>query len=399
MEQKHLGKGDTAFMAVCTGLIVANIYYCQPLVVLISKEWGLHESVAGRVTYLTQIGYALGLLLLVPLGDILERRKQILVSTGMAVLALLLAAAAPSFLVLQIASVLIGFFSIVPQLILPLAASLSPDNKRGSTIGTIMAGLLVGILASRSLSGAIGSLWSWRDMYYIAAAVCAVLLALMRWRFPKSRPSFNGHYGHLMKSVAQYAMTQPLLRQAAVTNALSFAVVSAFWVTMVLFLSVPPFGFKSFEIGMFGLAGAAGALAAPLVGKISDGRDPRNNIIIGLLCELLSFIGFYFTGSGIFLLLAGIIILDVGHQSVQVTNQTIIYSILPEARNRFNTVFMTSTFIGGATGSALGLFLWNVGHWPAVCVGCSGVILVNILLFFRNKAKSATNRRMAVQKA
>lgn len=399
MEQKYLGKGDTAFMAACTGLIVANIYYCQPLVVLISKEWGLHESMAGRVTYLTQIGYALGLLLLVPLGDILERRKQILISTGVTVFALLLAAIAPSFLILQIASVLIGVFSIVPQLILPLAASLCHDSKRGSTIGTIMAGLLIGILASRSLSGTIGSLYGWRAMYYIAAGVCAVLLVLMRLRFPSSRPSFNGHYGHLMKSVAHYAMTQPLLRQAAVTNALSFAVVSAFWVTMVLFLSAPPFGFKSLEIGMFGLAGAAGALAAPLIGKISDGRDPRNNIIIGLVCELLSFIGFYFTGSGIFLLLAGIIILDVGHQSVQVTNQTIIYSILPEARNRFNTVFMTSTFIGGATGSAFGLFLWNVGHWPAVCVGCCGVILVNIFLFFRNKAKAARNVEIAVQKA
>ncbi|SHN43109.1 MFS transporter [Chitinophaga sp. CF418] len=399
MEQKHLGKGDTAFMAACTGLIVANIYYCQPLIVLISKEWGLHESVAGRVTYLTQIGYALGLLLIVPMGDILERRKQILVSTGVTVMALLLAASAPSFVILQIASVLIGISTIVPQLILPLAAHLTPDNKRGSTIGTIMAGLLVGILASRSLSGAIGSLYGWRAMYYIAAGVCLILLVLMRLRFPKSQPSFNGHYGHLMKSVAHYAMTQPLLRQAAITNALSFSVVSAFWVTMVLFLSVPPFGFKSFEIGLFGLAGAAGALAAPLIGKISDGRDPRNNIIIGLICELLSFIGFYFTGSGIFLLLAGIIILDVGHQSVQVTNQTIIYSILPEARNRFNTVFMTSTFIGGATGSAFGLFLWNIGHWPAVCVGCSGVVLVNIFLFFRNKAKVARNAELAVQKA
>lgn len=399
MEHKHLGKGDTAFMAACTGLIVANIYYCQPLIVLIAKEWGLHESVAGRVTYLTQIGYALGLLLIVPMGDILERRKQILISTGATVLALLLAATAPNFLTLQIASVLIGTSSIIPQLILPLAAHLTPDHKRGSTIGTIMAGLLVGILASRSLSGTIGSLYGWRAMYYIAAGVCLLLLVLMRMRFPKSQPSFNGHYGHLMKSVAHYAVTQPLLRQAAVTNALSFAVVSAFWVTMVLFLSVPPFGFKSFEIGLFGLAGAAGALAAPLIGKISDGRDPRNNIIIGLICELLSFVAFYFTGSGIFLLLAGIIILDVGHQSVQVTNQTIIYSILPEARNRFNTVFMTATFIGGATGSAFGLFLWNVGHWPAVCVGCSGVILVNIFLFLRNKAKAARNAELAVQKA
>jgi predicted MFS family arabinose efflux permease len=398
MEQKYLGKGDTAFMAICAGLIVANIYYCQPLIVLMAKEWGLHESLAGRVTYLTQIGYAMGLLLLVPLGDILERRMQILISTGAAVLALLMAASAQNFVILQIASVLIGIFSIIPQLILPLAASLSPDNKRGSTIGAIMAGLLVGILASRSLAGTIGSLYGWRAMYYIAAGVCIILLLLMRFRFPISRPSFNGTYKALMKSVAGYAMTQPLLRQAAITNALSFAVLSAFWVTMVLFLSGAPFEYKSFEIGLFGLAGAAGALAAPLVGKISDGRDPGNNIIIGLVLELLSFIGFYFTGSSIFLLLAGIIILDVGHQSVQVTNQTVIYSILPEARNRFNTVFMTSTFIGGASGSAFGLFLWKIGHWPAVCAGCCIVITINILLFFKNKAKAARNPELAMQK-
>lgn len=396
MHKKHLGKGDTAFMAACAGLTVANIYYCQPLVVLIAKEWGLHESVAGRVTYLTQIGYALGLLLLVPLGDIMERRKQILIGTIITVMSLLLAASSANFTILQIASVLIGIFSIVPQLILPLAASLTPDNKRGSTIGTIMAGLLVGILASRSLAGAVGSIYGWRAMYYIAAGVCTVLAVMMRFRFPESRSSFNGHYGHLMKSVARYAMTQPLLRQAAITNALSFAVLSAFWVTMVLFLSVPPFGYKTYEIGLFGLAGAAGALAAPLIGKISDGKDPRSNILIGLLCELISFIAFYFTGNGIFLLLAGIIILDVGHQSVQVTNQTIIYSILPEARNRFNTVFMTSTFIGGATGSAFGLFLWNIGHWPAVCAGCSAVVLVNIFLYFRNKAVAERDPRMAI---
>lgn len=386
MNQQHLGKGATAFMAACTGLIVANIYYCQPLVVLISKDFNIAESIAGRVTYLTQIGYALGLLLLVPLGDILERRKQILCTTAIAILALLLAGKSPSFTVLQIASVLVGISSVVPQLILPLAASMAPAHKRGSTIGTIMAGLLVGILASRSLSGAIGSLYGWREMYFIAAGICTVLLGLMWMIFPLNRPTFTGDYKSLMSSVATYARTQPALRQAAVTNAISFAVVSAFWVTMVLFLSAPPFGYRSAEIGLFGIAGAAGALAAPLIGKFSDGRDPSKNILIGLACELLSFAAFYFTGNGIIGLLIGIILLDVGHQAVQVTNQTIIYAIMPEARNRFNTVFMTTTFIGGASGSALGFLLWNMGKWPAVCIGASLVILVNVFLFYRNRA-------------
>lgn len=383
MDQQYLGKADIAFMAVCAGLMVANIYYCQPLVVLISKEFGIQESIAGRVTYLTQIGYASGLLLLVPLGDILERRKQILFMTMITALALLLAAKAPNFIILQIASLLVGVCSIIPQLILPLAASMAPAHKRGSVIGTIMAGLLVGILASRSLSGAVGSLYGWREMYLIAAGISTLLLGVMWFRIPAGKPVFKATYGELMKSVAYYVRTQPVLRLAAITNALSFAVVSAFWVTMVLFLSGPPFNYQSAEIGLFGLAGAAGALAAPLVGKLSDGRDPSKTVLIGLILELISFAAFYFTGSGIFLLLAGIILLDVGHQALQVTNQTIIYAILPEARNRFNTVFMTTTFIGGASGSALGFFLWNLGHWPAVCTGASLVIILNICLFFR----------------
>lgn len=383
MDKHHLNRADTVFMAACTGLIVANIYYCQPLIVLIGKHFGQPESVAGRVTYLTQIGYALGLLLLVPLGDILERRTQILASTFVAMLSLLLAAWAPNFFILQIASVLIGASSIVPQLILPLAATLAPDNRRGSVIGTIMAGLLVGILASRSLSGTIGAIWGWKAMYFIAAGICAVLLVLMRLLFPVNKPNFDGTYKELMRSVAFYASTQPVLRLAAIANALSFAVVSAFWVTMVLFLSAAPFHYQSAQIGLFGLAGAAGAMAAPLIGKISDGRDPRLNIIIGLVCELISFAAFYFTGGGIWLLLVGIVLLDVGHQAVQVTNQTIIYALLPEARNRCNTVFMTTTFIGGASGSALGLFLWSIGQWPMVCAGSVLIILLNVFLFFR----------------
>src|SRR4051812_5286439 len=194
MDQPYLGKADIVIMAACAGLMVANIYYCQPLIVLMARDFGIQESAAGRVAYFTQIGYAIGLLLLVPLGDILERRKQILFSTFITILALLLSAKAPSFLVLQIASILIGVSSIVPQLILPLAASMAPAHKRGSVIGSIMAGLLVGILASRSLSGAVGSLYGWREMYLIAAGICTLLLGVMWWRFPKSTPTFNGNY-------------------------------------------------------------------------------------------------------------------------------------------------------------------------------------------------------------
>jgi predicted MFS family arabinose efflux permease len=387
MHSKPLGRADTLFMAACTGLIVANIYYCQPLILLIAQDFNLPESRAGSIAYLTQIGYASGILLLVPLGDIMERRSQILICTAAAVASLLLAALAPSFLVLQIASVLTGASSVVPQLILPLSAHLAPDHKRGSVIGTIMSGLLVGVLASRSLSGTIGGIAGWREMYFIAAGICTVLLFLMRWRFPRSHSAFRGSYGQLMHSILGYIRTQPALRRAALCNSLSFAAVSAFWVTMVLFLSAPPFNYKSASIGLFGIAGAVGALAAPLLGRFVDGKGAGSSIWAGLILELASFAAFYFTGNGLFLLLLGIILIDVGHQAVQITNQTIIYALAPEARNRLNTVFMTITFIGGSIGSAIGIGLWQLGGWAAFCAGGGAIVLLNIVLQTQRRAR------------
>jgi len=368
-------------MAFCTGLIVANIYYCQPLVILVAKEYNLTESYAGRITYLTQAGYAIGLFLLVPLGDMFERKKQILVITGLAIGALLLAAFSHTFLVLEIASVLIGASSIVPQLILPMAANLSSDEKRGHTIGIIMSGLLVGILGSRALSGSIGFLWGWRAMFLIAAGLCFLLLLLMAKRFPESRPSFKGTYKELMSSMFNYIKTQPVLREASLINFLAFATLSAFWTTMVLFLANPPFSFQSLQIGLFGIAGAAGALAAPLVGKFSDGKDPRKNLLIGLLLQFASIAAFYFTGSHLYIFVIGIILIDIGQQAIHVTNQTRIYALLPEARNRLNTVFMSVSFVGASTGSALGLWFWDKGQWPVYCFGSGAVILVNIMIY------------------
>jgi predicted MFS family arabinose efflux permease len=382
-----LSRADVILMAFCTGLMVANIYYNQPLVILIAQEFKISESSAGRTTYLTQAGYALGLFLLVPLGDMFERRKQILVITLLAIAALLMAYFARSFLVLEIACVLIGVSSIVPQLILPMAANLSSDENRGHTIGIIMSGLLIGILASRAVSGTIGFLWGWRSMFLIAAVLCAMLLVLMAKRFPKSQPDFKGTYGSLMSSMLSYIRTQPVLRETSIINFLAFATLSAFWTTMVLFLASPPFGFQSLEIGLFGIAGAAGALAAPLVGKLSDGKDPGRNLLIGLLLQLISIAAFYFTGSHIFLFVVGIILLDIGQQAIHVTNQTRIYALIPEARNRLNTVFMSVSFVGASVGSAMGLWLWDKGQWSLFCIGLAAVITLNILIYHMYRKK------------
>ena len=376
-----LKRADILLMAFCTGLIVANIYYCQPLVILIAKDFKISESYAGHITYLTQIGYAVGLFLLVPLGDMLERKKQILTTTAIAIVSLLLAAISKNFILLQIASVFIGITSIVPQLILPLAANLSNDEERGKNIGIIISGLLVGILGSRAISGTVGDLLGWRAVFFMAAILCSLLMFLMAKRFPQSLPTFKGNYKALMQSMFGYIKTQPVLRETSIINFFAFAIIMAFWTTMVLFLANEPFKFQAYQIGLFGIAGAAGALAAPLVGKISGKGNPRKNLKIGFALQLASALLFYFTGSNLFVFILGVILIDIAQQAIHVTNQTRIYTLVPEARNRLNTIFMSVSFIGASCGSALGLWLWDKGGWALFCYGITGIVFINMLIY------------------
>jgi predicted MFS family arabinose efflux permease len=368
-------------MAAATGLIVANLYYCQPLIVLIAREFAIPEEKAGTITYLTQAGYAIGLFFMVPLGDKIERRKQIIYTIVASVVSLVLAAIAGNFFLLQIASLLIGITSIVPQLILPLAATLAAPEQRGKAVGTVMSGLLIGILLSRTLSGFIGEIFGWRSMFWIAAAICLIILFLIRKLFPESMPSFSGTYQHLIKSLFSLIKTQPLLREATLINLLAFAQFGAFWTTMVLLLSAQPFHYNSATIGLFGIVGASGALAAPLVGKFGDKANPRAAIGYGCIMMLLAFVVFYFSAENVSGIIAGIVLIDIGLQCVHISNQTRVYSILPEARNRMNTVYMSFSFLGTAAGSALGLWLWNFGKWHAVSVGCAILALLALAVY------------------
>ena len=377
----NLPKSRVLLMAACTGLVVANLYYCQPLIILIAAEFKITETDSGTITYLTQAGYAIGLFFMVPLGDKIERKKQILVTTFASVIALLIAATAQSFLVLKIASLLIGITSIVPQLILPLAASLSKPEERGKVVGTIMSGLLVGILLSRTLSGFIGDLWGWRAMFWIAAGICLFIFFVIYKQFPYNKPVFQGTYPQLIQSLFSLIKTQPLLREATVMNVFCFAQFGAFWTTMVLLLSDNPFHFNSATIGLFGVVGALGALAAPLVGKIGDKGSSRVVVGYGSLLMLISFVIFYFSGQSVFGIIIGIVCIDIGLQSVHISNQTRVYSILPEARNRMNTVYMSFSFLGTAAGSAYGLMLWKYGGWHAVTLGCIVLSLFALIVY------------------
>jgi predicted MFS family arabinose efflux permease len=377
----NLSKTNVLFMAVCTGLIVANLYYCQPLIVLIANEFKIPEANAGTITYLTQAGYAIGLFFMVPLGDKIERKKQILMTTFASVIALIIAATAQSFFILQIASLFLGITSIVPQLILPLAASLTVPEQRGKVVGTIMSGLLVGILLSRTLSGFIGQLWGWRSMFWIAAGICLLIFFAIRKKFPVNKPQFQGSYGQLIQSLFTLIKTQPVLREATLINVFCFAQFGAFWTTMVLLLSGNPFNFNSATIGLFGIVGASGALAAPLVGKMGDKGNPRVAVGYGCLLMLISFIVFYFSIESIIGVIIGIVFIDVGIQGVHISNQTRVYSLLPEARNRLNTVFMSFSFLGTAAGSAYGLFLWKFAGWHGVTIGCAVLALLALTVY------------------
>lgn len=377
----NLSKTDVSFMAIATGLIVANLYYCQPLVILIAKEFLIAEEKAATITYLTQAGYAIGMFVMVPLGDKLERKKQIQFTTFSAIIALILAATSKSFLMLQIASFLIGAFSIVPQLILPLAASLASPEQRGKVIGTIMSGLLVGILISRTVSGFVGLWIGWRGMFWIAALLCLLIMLVIQKKFPVNRPNFKGTYGQLYNSMFTLIKEQKMLREATLINAVSFAQFGAFWTTMVLLPSEAPFNYNSATIGLFGIVGASGALAAPLVGKLGDKGKPRIIIGYGCVLLLLSFIVFYFSAESLIGLLIGIVFIDVGLQAIHISNQTRIYAFLPEARNRMNTIFMSFSFLGTALGSAFGIWLWNYGKWHAFSVGGIALALLSILIY------------------
>lgn len=382
-----LSKLNIAVMALCTGLIVANIYYAQPLLVLMSREFSVSESNAGQVTFFTQMGYALGLLFCVPLGDKLERKSQIMAMTALAVAALFATALSVNITMMKVMGFIIGFTSIVPQLILPMAASLAAPERRGKVIGAIMSGLLIGILLSRTISGVVGQHLGWRAMFWIAGGMSLLLLAIMFFSFPSSKPSFTGSYGALMRSVFTLVREQPLLREASLISACAFAVFGLFWTTSVFLLSNPPFSYGSDVIGLMGLAAATGALGAPLIGRIADRKNPRIAIGYGIACILAGYVIFWLFRSSIAGIVIGIILLDLGLQGVHVSNQTRIYALLPEARNRMNTVYMTVSFVGTSLGSGIGLWVWDIAKWGGVCLAGVGLMVICLGIY------SATYRK------
>ncbi|WP_343622109.1 MFS transporter [Roseateles puraquae] len=379
--QAELSPALTLLLATATGLAVASIYYVQPLLGLLSAQFGVGSASIGLLPTLTQLGYAAAILLLSPLGDRFDRRRIILLKAAALVAALAFAALAPGFGALCVASVAIGLMATLAQDLVPAAATLAPEAERGKRVGQVMTGLLLGILLSRVAAGSLAALAGWRAVYGSAAVAVAALMPLLWWRLPRFVPATQAGYGELLASMGRLWLQHAPLRRAAMAQGLLSVAFSAFWSTLALVLAGPDFGQGSAVAGAFGLAGAAGALAAPLAGGMADRRGPQAVIRVAALLVFLSFAVQALAPASLLLLVAVAVVFDLGVQAALVSHQSVVYSLDPASRSRLNAVLVSGMFVGMAGGAALGSSLLAAFGWRAVpvlgAVAALGAVVVS----------------------
>jgi predicted MFS family arabinose efflux permease len=388
-EEALIPQSTVWLMAITVGVIVANIYYVQPLLADIARTFGLSVTRAGTVAMLSQAGTALGMFLFVPLGDKYERRSLIFILAIGSFVSLLLMGIAPNSVWLGCAAFAVGAFAASVHVVVPFAAHLAAPQQRGRVVGTVVAGILLGVLLARTFSGTIGALLGWRAVYGIAAAGMLILAVVIRATFPVSRPEVILSWPALMRSTLQLVRQHAVLREAAFLGAMFFAAFSAFWTTLVFFLGGTSYHFSSpsAAAGFFGLVGAVGAAGAPTIGHLADKHGPRFTIRLALWLSFFSFLFLGFAGRHLAGLIAGVILMDLGVQSGHVSNQTRIYGIDPSARSRLNMVYMFCYFIGGGLGSYLGACCWHVAGWWGVCgFGTTTLFLAIIAEFICGRA-------------
>ncbi len=377
----------TLLLAFACGAIVGNLYYAQPLVALIGPDIGLSDAAASLVVTLSQIGYGLGLVLLVPLGDLLENRRTILVTLSATIAALLMAAMAGNAVQFLAAAWFIGVTSVVVQMLVPLAAHMAPEQKRGQVVGNVMSGLLLGILLARPVASLVADLLGWRAIFFLSAAFMVVLVIILARLLPQRRPNPGPGYGHLLLSLVHLWTSIPVLRRRALYQAALFASFSLFWTGVPLELAGPEFGLSQSGIALFALTGAAGALAAPLSGRMADRGLIRPGTCLALALVAAGFaLALLGRHSLIMLVLAGILV-DLGVQINLVLGQRTIFILAPDIRSRLNGVFMATFFMGGALGSALASPAFSQWGWAGVSV--LGMVFPLIaLIYFLTERKA-----------
>jgi len=368
-----LSRRLVGLMAAAAGLVVANLYYAQPLLAQMGRDFRVGPGRAGLLVTVTQVGFAAGLLFIVPLGDRLERRRLITGVLGGTALALAALASAPTLPLLLAAAAAVGLTSVAVQLLVPFAATLAADRERGRVVGTVMSGLLLGVLASRTLAGLVGGALSWRAVYWLAAGAMVGLAMVLRRALPRSPPAVGLSYRGLLGSLPGLLRAEPVLRWRTVYGMAGFAAFSVFWTTMAFRLSRAPYHFPPAVIGLFGLVGLVGALAASVLGRVADRGWQRPATGLCLLLVGLSYGPILLGGHSLLWLVVGISLLDFGAQGSHILNQSQIYRLDPRARSRVTTVYMVGYFGGGAAGSAAAALLYAAAGWPAVCALGAGL--------------------------
>jgi predicted MFS family arabinose efflux permease len=365
-----LSRSLTVVLAVSSGLTVANLYFNQPLLALIAASFRIETARATPVAMATQLGYAAGLCLIGPLGDRFARKPLILWLCAALTLSLAAAACAQSLPQLGAASFALGMSASLAQQLIPLAAQLAPPEHRGRVVGTVMSGLLIGLLAGRVVAGFVGETWGWRAVFVVGAAGVSSMSVVLAFSLPRIPPATRVSYRALLASTLELARRHAPLRAAALNGALLFASFSVFWVALTPLLTGPSFGLGGRAAGLFGLIGIAGALVAPLAGRYNDRYGTPRVLAVAVAIVLVSWLVFAFSSHSLGGLALGTLLLDVGIQAGQISNQARIFALAPEARSRINAVYMTCYFVGGALGSLLAGVAWSELGWRgAVAAG------------------------------
>lgn len=379
----------TLVTAVACGLLAANLYYAQPLVAAIGADLRVSESTLGLIVTVTQIGYCLGLLFIVPLADRLENRRLVCAMVAVAALAMGCAGLSHGAASFMIAVTVAGLASVGAQILVPMAAHLAPEGRQGRVIGTVMAGLLTGIMLARPASSALAALGDWRLAFLVPAGLLAILAVLLWFMLPQHRGAGRDDYRAILRSMAAILREEPVLRRRAFYQACLFCAFNLFWTAGPLMLQ-RRFGLDHEEVALFALAGAGGALVAPVAGRMADRGLTRRGSAIAMAMLALSFaatVPALLIGS-ILMLAALAIVLDAATQGNQVLSQNVVYALRPQARGRINAVYMTLMFIGGALGSAMAPLLYVSGGWTACASAGTALALLALAVFATEKRKA-----------